>query len=65
MVRKVDRITGCAWRAVIVSSGAKQVDQTDTSNFRSCRNQLDDVDMAAANAKAQQIFRRVYKRAMR
>lgn len=55
----VDRSAGCAWRMVILGSGAA-VDSTDIMNYRfECRN-----EGADALAMARLLFRRIYSRSL-
>ncbi|QZN99513.1 hypothetical protein [Chenggangzhangella methanolivorans] len=61
---RVDRLTGCAWRIVIVQSGASEVDQSDTLNLDvNCAAKLSRTEKQAAVAKAATIYKKVYGRA--
>jgi len=55
-------ITGCAWRLVIVSSGSKDVDQSDTGNIKHYCGKLDAVEREAAAAQAAALLAKTLRR---
>lgn len=56
-------LDACAWRFVILGSGASQVDQSDVGNYRTdCVEKLNEDERAAAQRKANVLFQQVYKR---
>lgn len=60
-----NRITGCAWRIVIMRSGSLKVDQSDSSNHDRCMERLSPAEILAASAQAETIFQQVYGRKKR
>lgn len=55
-------VLGCAWRMVILVSGSSRVDETDVANKRLyCDERLDRNGLAASQAQAEQLYRRVYQ----
>ena len=57
-VRKLP-ITACAWRLVIIASGNKDVDQTDTMNAKFRCGGLDDLEKQAAVAQAETLMKKI------
>ena len=56
-------IEACAWRMVILASGHGSVDASDTANYQEdCRSLGSDQERAVALAKAEELFRDIYKR---
>lgn len=56
-------LDACAWRFVILGSGASQVDQSDVGNYRTdCVENLKDDERAVAQRKAGVLFQQIYKR---
>ena len=56
-------IEACAWRMVILGSGHGNVDASDTANYQEdCRSLGSDQERAVALAKAEALFRDIYKR---
>lgn len=53
---KPDMMAACAWRIVIISLGSKDVWSGDTSNVKIDCGKLDEVEQAAAKAKAIRIL---------
>jgi len=51
----VKPIKACAWRAVIVSSGSPEVDQSDTTNLDQDCGKLSPTEVEAAKAQADRI----------
>ena len=53
----------CAWRMVILGSGHGNVDASDSANYQEdCRSLGSDQERAVALAKAEALFRDIYKR---
>jgi hypothetical protein len=53
----------CVWRMVILGSGHREVDASDTNNFRrECISSLSNQDRAAALTQAEQLFKEIYNR---
>lgn len=46
-----NKIAGCAWRLIIIKSGARQVDGTDVSNVEVACGKLSDIEQEAAAAR--------------
>lgn len=61
----VNRIQGCAWRIVIVSSGSPKVGATDTANLRADCGRLEPTEKTAAAMRADALFPKVYGRPLR
>lgn len=59
-----NELMGCAWRLVILASGAPQTDRSDGVHMRICRDRLSPEEAVAVLARANAIFRRVYGRPM-
>jgi hypothetical protein len=59
---RVNTITGCAWRMVIVASGSMKVDRSDTSHIESCRKRLSGDEWVAASAQAQTLSSKMKRR---
>jgi hypothetical protein len=57
-----NKITGCAWRMLIIASGSPKVDSTDTSNLKLDCGRLGDVEREAAAAQAQTLSKRIGRR---
>jgi len=58
-------VEACAWRIVILVSGHRWVNQSDIDNYHEeCSSNLSPEERAAATAQADQLFRRIYKRAL-
>ena len=56
-------IEACAWRMVILGSGHGNVDASVTANYQEdCRSLGSDQERAVALAKAEELFRDIYKR---
>ncbi len=56
-------IEACAWRMVILGSGHGSVDASDSANYQEdCRSLGSDQERAIALAKAEELFRDIYKR---
>ena len=56
-------IEACAWRIVILGSGHHWVNETDIENYRDeCVSSLSAQEQGAALARAEQLFKRIYKR---
>ena len=56
-------IEACAWRMVILGSGHGNVDASDTANYQEdCQSLVSDQERAVALAKAEELFREIYKR---
>jgi hypothetical protein len=54
-----NKITACAWRMVIVTSGSLKVNDGDTFNLKHDCGKLDDVERQAAAAQATLISSRI------
>lgn len=60
---KVNKPIGCAWRAVILSSGSRKVDRADTTAFDSvCRGKLTASEATVFGGQYETLFRRIYRR---
>jgi len=58
-------IDACAWRMVILGSGHHWVNQSDLDNYTDeCLSELSGEERAAALSRAEQWFRRIYKRSL-
>ncbi len=57
-----NRITGCAWRMVIIASGDPEMDQSDTLNLRTFCGSLDAADRVAAQAQAENMIKKIKAR---
>ncbi len=56
-------IEACAWRMVILGSGHREVDASDVANYQhQCQSLIVDEERAIAFAKAEELFRDIYKR---
>jgi hypothetical protein len=56
-------IEACAWRIVILGSGHSEVDASDIANYQhDCQSLIVDQERANALTKAEELFRRIYKR---
>lgn len=51
-----NKILGCAWRIVIVTSGSPKVDSSDTANLKHNCGQLSEVEFIAAKTQASNII---------
>ncbi len=60
-----NRMQGCAWRVIILSSGHASADAGDTANFQTDCGRLTDPERAAATARAQVIARDIGARPAR
>jgi hypothetical protein len=58
---KVNQFGACAWRMIILASKHDDADDSDVSNLKLDCEKLDDVGMAAAHARSQDIFSRISK----
>lgn len=59
----INKPLGCAWRAVILVSGSRQVDQGDVMNFDShCRGKLTQSEAMVAGSQYAALFQRIYRR---
>lgn len=56
---QVDRISGCAWRSIILDRNAESADQTDTANFELDCGSLTPVEQDLAMSKADLIDQRL------
>lgn len=55
-----NQVLACAWRIVIVESGALEVDQSDVGNkAHDCDRKLDEVGLTAAKAQAETIKKKI------
>lgn len=57
-----NKITGCAWRMIIIASGSPKVDSTDTSNLKLECDRLSEVELEAAAAQAKTLSKRIGRR---
>lgn len=59
----VDPVMACAWRTVILASGAPEIEQSDRDNYvADCRKALSAGDLAMAKAMAWRLYIAVYGR---
>lgn len=54
-----NQITACAWRFVILASGSPEVDTGDVSNLKYDCDKLDPVGVAAAQAQANALAKKI------
>ncbi|ABE64051.1 conserved hypothetical protein [Nitrobacter hamburgensis X14] len=55
-------LAGCAWRLLIVATGSKDVDQSDTLNMKRDCGKLDDIDRQAAAAQSARLIAKIGSR---
>jgi hypothetical protein len=55
-------IQGCAWRMIILGSGKKQVDESDTGSYGIYCKRLDKDAFKAARIRADNLFYQIYGR---
>jgi alanine dehydrogenase len=56
-------IEACSWRIVILGSGHHWVNETDIENYQDeCVSSLSAQEQGSALARAEQLFKRIYKR---